>query len=181
MVVFGGTVVVTSGEQVEIGEEMYYGESSASVDDKGRLNVPVQFRSVMDVMDHDTWFLTRGFDGAIFVFHKDKWEEVLKGSQGAHALDPRMLDFRRMLVGSVAKVKRDGQGRLAVPPHLREHAGIERDAVLIGLEDHLELWSKDGWRAFQTRQQEQYKAMAAELFGGRNAVAAANEGDVRDA
>ena len=160
---------------------MYYGESSASVDDKGRLNVPVQFRTVMDALDHETWFLTRGFDGAVFVFHKDRWEEVLKESQGARMLDPRMLDFRRMLVGSVAKVKRDRQGRLAIPAHLREYAGIERDAVLIGLEDHLELWSKNGWRAFQARQQEQYKAMAAELFGGMERAAALNEGELRDA
>ncbi len=158
---------------------MYYGESSASVDDKGRLNVPVQFRSVMDVLDHDTWFITRGFDGALFVFHKEKWEEVLQESRGTRLLEPRILDFRRMLVGSVSKVKRDRQGRLSIPAHLREYAGIDREAILIGVEDHLELWSKDGWRAFQARQQAQYKAMAAELFG--RPASAANEGDERDA
>lgn len=160
---------------------MYYGESNASVDDKGRLNVPVQFRSIMDVLDHDTWFLTRGFDGAVFVFHKEAWDKLLTQTGGGATLDPRTLDFRRMFLGSVAKVKRDRQGRLALPGHLREHAGIDREAVLVGVEDHLEIWSKEGWRAFQSRQAERYKDMAAELFGKGEAQAVRTEGDVRDA
>ena len=175
----GGIVTVDRGGKVEKRVSMYYGESSASIDDKGRLNVPIQFRKVMEVFDHDTWYLTRGFDGAVFAFPSDRWSEVLKESQGTHLLDPRMNDFRRMLVGSVAKVKRDGQGRLSFPAHLREYAGVEREAVVIGLEDHLELWGKDNWRAFQARQQAEYKAMAATLFGAQREPS--NEGEARDA
>jgi MraZ protein len=87
-----------------------------------------------------------------------------------------MLDFRRLFLGSVAKVKLDRQGRLAVPAHLREYAGIDREAVLLGVEDHLELWSKEVWRDFQKRQAADYKAMAAELFGMAPKGSAANEG-----
>lgn len=153
---------------------MYYGEAQTSVDDKGRISIPVQFRSVMEVLDHDVWFLTRGFDGAIFMFHKAQWESLLSQGKGFSPLDPRMLDFRRLFLGSVAKVKFDSQGRMAVPVHLREHAGIEKDAVLLGVEDHLELWSKDGWRSFQARQAETYKAMAAELFCRKDETSANN-------
>lgn len=158
---------------------MYYGEAHTALDDKGRLTVPVHFRAVMDTLDHDTWFLTRGFDGALFIFEKQKWEELLKQGKGYPTLSPQMLDFRRLFLGSVAKVKRDAQSRLAVPAHLRAYAGIEREAVLLGVEDHLELWSEQGWRAFQERQAEQYKAMAAELFKPRNGGAAATEGVVQ--
>lgn len=160
---------------------MYFGESSTSLDDKGRMNLPVQFRTVMDAHDHDTWYMTRGFDGAIFLFEKEQWAKLLDSAKGFSPLDPRMLDFRRFFLGSVAKVKRDGQGRLPVPVHLREYAGIDREAVLIGVDDHLELWGKENWRTFQTRQAEQYKAMAAELFGRKNNGAAATEGDVQGA
>ncbi len=155
---------------------MYYGEAHTSVDDKGRVNVPVHFRAIMELHDHDIWFMTRGFDGAIFVFHKEQWQALLANGASAAPLDPRMLDFRRLFLGSVAKVKRDRQGRLAVPAHLREYAGIDREAVLLGIEDHLELWSKDGWRAFQERQANEYKAMAAELFGKKEQNAAATQG-----
>ena len=156
---------------------MYYGESQTSVDDKGRMNIPAQFRSVMEVNDHDTWFMTRGFDGSIFLFHKEKWQELLKQGEGASTLDPRMLDFRRLFLGSVAKVKRDGQGRISVPVHLREHAGIDREAVLLGVEDHLEVWSRTSWKAFQDAQAAEYKRMAAELFGASKGASAANEGE----
>jgi MraZ protein len=159
---------------------MYYGESSASVDDKGRLNVPMQFRAIMETNDHDVWYLTRGFDGAIFAFEKSQWAQLLTQTGGSSPLDPRMLDFRRLFLGSVAKVKRDGQGRLGIPAHLREHAGIDREAVVIGVEDHLELWGPEGWRAFHARQAEQYKLMAAELFSAKRG-AAATAGDVQGA
>lgn len=160
---------------------MYYGESSTTLDDKGRMSVPVQFRTLMEAHDHDTWYFTRGFDGAVFLFHKAQWEALLQQGKHTAPLDPRMLDFRRMFLGSAAKVKRDRQGRLAVPPHLREHAGIggsEREAVLIGVEDHLELWSKAGWQTFQERQAEAYKAQAAVFFGGETGASAATEGAV---
>ena len=155
---------------------MYFGEAQTSLDDKGRMMVPVQFRSVMQVHDHDTWYLTRGFDGAVFLFQKEQWEALLAKGSGPSPLDPYLLDFRRLFLGSVAKVKRDRQGRLAVPSHLREHAGITREAVLLGIEDHLELWSKEGWRTFQERQASEYKVMAGKLFGHREAETAATQG-----
>ncbi|MBI1317782.1 MAG: hypothetical protein GC168_02390 [Candidatus Hydrogenedens sp.] len=160
---------------------MYYGESHTSVDDKGRVNVPKEFRDIMEVLDHDTWFVTRGFDGALFLFEKARWAQLLQQAQAKSILDPRMLDFRRMFLGSATKVKRDNQGRLSIPQPLREYAGFDREAVLLGVEDHLELWSKDGWRAFQARQADQYKAMAAELFGATNTQTAATEGGLQGA
>lgn len=160
---------------------MYYGEAQTAIDDKGRITVPVQFRQVMEVHDHDTWYMTRGFDGAIFLFHSLQWEKLKDLGSGYNPLDPRMLDFRRMLLGSAAKTKRDKAGRLAVPALLREFAGIEKEAVLIGVEDHLELWSKERWCAFQQRQMENYKAMAAELFGSSQASGDPTHGAERDA
>jgi len=160
---------------------MYYGEAHTSVDDKGRVNVPKDFRTIMDANDHDVWFVTRGFDNALFLFEKARWGQLLLQAQSKSILDPRMLDFRRMFLGSASKVKRDVQGRLSIPAPLREFAGFDREAVLLGVEDHLELWSKDNWRGFQSRQAEQYKVMAAELFGAANPHSAATEGGLQGA
>jgi MraZ protein len=159
---------------------MYYGESQTAIDEKGRITVPVQFRQVMDVHDHDTWYMTRGFDGAIFLFHTEQWNKLKDFGSGHHALDPRMLDFRRMFLGSAAKTKRDKVGRLAVPSLLREYAGLQKEAVLVGVEDHLELWSKERWCAFQQKQMESYKEMAASLFASTQAGNGTTEGAVRD-
>lgn len=151
---------------------MYYGEAHTALDDKGRLAVPVQFRRVMEAVDHCTWFITRGYDNALFLFHKERWERMLAGEIPGSTLEPRILDFRRFLVGSASKTKLDGQGRILVPQYLREYAGVDREGVLLGMEDHLELWSEDHWRAFQGRQAAEYKRMAAELFGTSRSDAA---------
>ena len=157
---------------------MYYGEAHTALDDKGRLSIPVQFRKIMDVHDHDLWYLTRGFDGAIFLFHRDRWNGLLEQSQGFAPLDPDMLDFRRLFLGSVAKAKLDRQWRLVVPAPLRAYAGIEREGVLLGVEDHLELWSRTGWEEFQRAQAARYKEMAGLLFGSTRERAAETEGAV---
>lgn len=144
---------------------MYYGEAHTSLDDKGRLIVPMHFRRIMEAMDHDTWFITRGYDCSIFMFHKARWDELLAKYVPGATLEPHILDFRRLLLGSAAKAKLDGQGRILVPEYLRNYAGIKREGVLLGVEDHLELWSETGWQEFNARQAVEYKKMAAELFG----------------
>lgn len=159
---------------------MYYGESQTSLDEKGRITVPRQFRLLMESMDHDTWYMTRGFDGAIFLFPSEEWKKLKDLGSGHSPLDPRMLDFRRMFVGSATKVKQDKAGRFAVPALLREYAGLEKDGVLLGVDDHLELWSKEGWCAFQRQQMAQYKEMASALFASASTGASTTEGVERD-
>ena len=160
---------------------MYYGEVHTTLDPKGRFMPPKDFRTVMDALDHEVWYMTRGFDGAIFLFPQEQWK-ALRGQLGqSNPLDPRMLDFRRLFLGSIAKVKRDGQSRLSVPAPLREYAEISKEIVLLGVEDHLEIWSHDTWRAYQKDQAVQYKAMAEELFSVASAETATTGEDVRDA
>lgn len=155
---------------------MYCGECHLALDDKGRIMVPKEFRVTMDSEDHDVWFITRGYDGALFLFPKERWASLVGICSDPAPLEPRMLDFRRVLVGSAAKAKRDPQGRMNVPDHLREYAGIGGKAVLIGVGDHLELFSEEGWRAYLASQQEQYKAQGSELFGVKPLGASPNAG-----
>ncbi|MBI4557468.1 MAG: division/cell wall cluster transcriptional repressor MraZ [Candidatus Hydrogenedentes bacterium] len=154
---------------------MYLGEHSTSLDDKGRITVPRRFREAMDVYGHQVWYLTRGFDGCIFLFHRDEWNRIRAHIGRRVSIDGKALDFRRLFFGSVAEAKPDPQGRLGVPSHLREYAGLEKEAVLLGIDDHLELWSRDAWRAFQEGKQAEYKEMASLLFGGAEPQPAATE------
>jgi len=143
---------------------MYYGEAYTSVDDKGRVNIPKEFRTQMESNKHDTWIVTRGFDGALFLFEKAEWEKVLESVRTRSALDPKMLDFRRFLLGGASELKADAQGRFSVSLPLREYAEIERDAVMIGVEDHIELWSRRVWKEFQQKQRDHYKIMASQVL-----------------
>lgn len=143
---------------------MYCGEAYTSVDDKGRINIPKEFRTQMDEQKHHSWFVTRGFDGALFVFEESKWQALLEQVKAKSMLEPKMLDFRRFLIGGVSPVKLDPQGRFSLPAPLRDYAQIERDAVMMGVGDHLEIWCKRVWLEYQKAQAPNFKTMASELF-----------------
>lgn len=159
---------------------MYYGEAQTVLDDKGRITLPARFRQTMSVLKHSDWYMTRGFDRCIFLFPHEEWTKI-RGQIGRFAsMDPAALDFRRMLFGSVTETGVDRQGRMPVAANLRKHANLQKDVVVIGVEDHLEIWSKEAWDAFQDGKEAEYKDMAARLCGGNPGAAAGaaiNEGD----
>lgn len=156
---------------------MYTGESTTAVDEKGRINIPVHLKSRMDASKHETWHVTRGYDGALFFFPDERWNEVVKMLETPNGLHPRLYNFRRFILGSEAVVKMDKQNRFNLPQTLLDYAGIERNAVILGLGDHLEVWSARGWKAFQECQMDSFKRAAEELFGcPRSVVGLPTEG-----
>jgi MraZ protein len=150
---------------------VYYGEAQTVLDDKGRITLPVRFRQTMDVLKHSDWYMARGFDHSIFLFPHQEWTKIREQVSKFASMDPRALDFRRMLFGSVAEVAPDRQGRMPVPQNLRDHAGLQKDVVVIGVEDHLEIWSKERWQAYQAGQEDAFKDMAGHLLGANNGSA----------
>ena len=156
---------------------MYYGEAQTTLDEKGRITISRKFREVMSVLGHALWYMTRGYDGSIFIFPKEEWDKIRTQASGHASLDGHAIDVRRMMFGSVAEVQPDRQGRMSIPSHLREYAGLDKDVALVGVGEHLELWSLKRWRAFQQAREDEYKTMASGLFapkpvagdGGENA------------
>lgn len=143
---------------------MYFGEFPTTLDDKGRVTMSAPFRKTAEVLSHAVWFMTRGFDGSLFLFPKERWDVIRGESARYSTMDSRAVDFRRMFFGSVSEVRPDGQGRIPVAQHLQDHAGITKEAVIVGCDDHLELWSRDGWKKYQKAMEAQYKEMGRELF-----------------
>ena len=147
---------------------MYFGESISRLDDKGRVTVPRRIRETMEANEHLLWYMTRGFDRSIFLFHRDAWKKIREQAGQGSPIDANVLDFRRLFFSSVAEVRPDAQGRIPVPQHLQDHAGIDKEVVLIGVDDHLELWSKENWQAYLERMDAEYKRMAAGVFSRVN-------------
>jgi MraZ protein len=152
--------------------QVYFGEAQTVLDDKGRITVPSLFRKKMDVNNHLVWYMTRGYDKSIFMFHQEPWNKIREQASKYSAMNARALDFRRLFFGSVAEARPDNQWRIAVPQHLRDHAGLKKEAVLIGVDDHLELWDRDAWMAFQREREAEFKEMASSLFSGEDRLLA---------
>ncbi len=154
---------------------MYYGEAVTKLDDKGRITVPRRIRETMDHEGHLIWYMARGYGHSIFLFHRDEWKKIREQAGRQSAMNAKTLPFRRLFFSSVAEVRPDGQGRMPVPAHLREYAGIDKEAVLIGVDDHLELWDKEAWKKFQESHDAGYEDMATPLFATEEPQGAATE------
>jgi transcriptional regulator MraZ len=159
---------------------VYFGEADMRLDEKGRLTVPRRMRDTMRSQAHLVWYLTRGFDGCIFLFPQQEWLKIQEQAGRHSSMSGRALDFRRLFYSGVTEATVDRQGRLPVAGPLREHADLEKDVVLIGVDDHLELWDKRAWESYRERKEAEYKEMASSLFDADGPALVATEKGGRD-
>ena len=119
---------------------MFMGEYNHTIDAKGRLIIPAKFREELG----EAFVITNGNDGCLNIYTEEAWETFLEKLK----LLPNNRDKReivRMFVAKANQVEVDKQGRILVPPALREHAGLEKDVVLAGAIDKIEVWDKAKW------------------------------------
>ncbi len=119
---------------------MLIGEQSCTMDDKGRLNFPSRFRDDMG----DTFIIARWLDNCIVAFPNDEWQRI--ATLLKERSEAKTRNIRRYLFASANEVEPDKQGRILIPAALRQHAGLEKDIVIIGAGSHAEIWSADAWR-----------------------------------
>jgi MraZ protein len=117
------------------------GEFQYSLDDKGRVVIPPRFRRVLG----DQVVATRGIDPCIAVYSPDEWTKV---EDALRKLSTKQRDVVRYMLAGAVDLDLDRQGRVTLPPHLRQHAAIERDVVVVGLISRLEIWSRTSWQAY---------------------------------
>ena len=120
---------------------MFRGGSGHSIDDKGRVILPQKLRSLLG----DKFVITKGLDRCLWIFTDDgflKLEERLKAQP---MLDQDAVRLTRFFCGEAEDAKCDSQGRVAIPANLREYASIEREVMIIGATNRIEIWSKSKW------------------------------------
>jgi MraZ protein len=121
---------------------MFIGTYEHTIDDKSRLTLPARFREALG----DGVVLARGLDGNVAVYPRETWKMTVEAR--ISALDPlsrEARELRRFFFSGAADADLDRQGRILVPAALTRHAGLERDVVVAGNYDHLELWSRTAW------------------------------------
>ncbi len=120
---------------------MFYGEYEHAIDDKNRLTLPARFRD--DVAAGVV--LTRGSESCIDVYTRDGWELATARIGELDSLSKDGRDMKRFFFAGAAVVEPDKQGRVVIPAQLLAHAGIEKDVVLAGVHDRLEIWDRTVW------------------------------------
>jgi MraZ protein len=119
---------------------MFYGEFTHTIDDKGRLIIPAKYRDKLGEA-----MVTRGLDHHLVLYPLPAWEQLVEKLRLLPMTDPNARDLRRLIFSGAQEVVPDKQGRILVPPYLREYAGITQGAVIAGLESHIEIWNPEAW------------------------------------
>jgi MraZ protein len=122
---------------------MFLGEYEHTLDEKNRLTLPAKFRESFS----GGGVVTRGMDGCLYVYAADRWNELAEGRLGSLDLlkrDDRVI--QRYFFASAAEVELDKQGRMMVPAALVRAGRLDRDVVVAGVYDHLEIWDRAAWR-----------------------------------
>lgn len=121
---------------------MFLGEFTHTIDDKGRLTIPARFRGELAA----GLVVTRGFDRNLMIFTLMEWQELAQKISDRPLSDESVRAFRRRVFSGAVDLTPDKQGRIVLPPYLREFAGIGDEVVIAGMFNYVELWSVDGWQ-----------------------------------
>ena len=120
---------------------MFMGEYNHTIDAKGRLIIPSKFRELLG----EEFVLTRGLDGCLYIYPMDEWESFEMKLRSLPLTNKNARTFSRFFVAGATTCELDRQGRILVPQTLREFAGLEKDVVLSGNLNRIEVWSKEKW------------------------------------
>ncbi|GAB4453620.1 MAG: division/cell wall cluster transcriptional repressor MraZ [Armatimonadaceae bacterium] len=121
----------------------FLGEHFHTVDDKGRVIIPLKFRNDLG----NTFIITRGVGGCLFIYREKDFHELEERLLSQPMLDFHTLKMKRWLFASALEASADSQGRVAIPSSLRDFAGIKEEVVIAGTGEKIEIWSRDGWDA----------------------------------
>ena len=120
---------------------MFMGEYNHTVDAKGRLIVPSKFREQLG----DEFVVTKGLDGCLFVYENTEWKILEEKLKKLPLTNANARKINRFFLAGAALCEVDKQGRILLPAVLREFAGIGKDAVMVGVGNRIEIWSKESW------------------------------------
>ena len=139
---------------------MFTGEYRHSVDEKGRMAVPSKFRPQLE----GGAFVSRWIDMCLAIFPRAEWETLASKTAGLPISDAGARTFSRFLFAGAFEVDFDRQGRMVIPASLRQWAGLDNEAVIVGSRGHAEVWAPARWDEYR-REMESPDALARHLTG----------------
>lgn len=123
---------------------MLMGEYTHSMDAKGRVSLPADFRVVLG----DSFVITKGLDNCLFVYDLGEWQRLSEKLAKLPISKAEVRSFVRFFFAGARKTECDKQGRFLVPANLRSYAKLDKEAVLIGVSNRVEIWSRTEWERY---------------------------------
>ncbi|MFH1996193.1 MAG: division/cell wall cluster transcriptional repressor MraZ [Candidatus Omnitrophota bacterium] len=152
---------------------MFYGEYEHSLDKKGRIIIPSNFRDFLKEHYIEKLFVTRGLDKCLFMFTEEDWKTQESKFRSIPFTRSEARKFNRLYFSGATEVTCDKQGRILIPRYLKEYAGIKKELMIIGVSNRIEIWAKDTWKAYYEISEQSFEEIAEKLLeGGSNGIPA---------
>ncbi len=138
---------------------MFLGEYRHNIDAKGRLAIPARFRADLA----EGLVVTRGLDACLHIYPKSQWLPLAERLSSLPVSEPAVRALRRNLFTGAFSCEMDKQGRILIPPGLREYAGLDGDVVVAGLNTYIEVWAAARWEQELPRIEAGVSSLAEQL------------------
>lgn len=135
---------------------MFRGHAYRSLDAKGRLMLPPDFREAITAESALASVMLTNFDGAVVGYPLAEWERIEESFNAVNVLDKRLRNFQRFFISGALEVALDKQGRVLIPPHLRAYAKLDKDVVVAGVGRKFEIWDQATFEAQRKEMEESF-------------------------
>ncbi|MGH8015853.1 MAG: division/cell wall cluster transcriptional repressor MraZ [Candidatus Zixiibacteriota bacterium] len=148
----------------------FYGQFRTTMDNQGRLSLPAKLRSVRGEGDSpilsQELILAKGLEGCLSLYSPAEWESVQARLSSLHFTKKDFRFFTRRLYSSAASVTPDKNGRIQIPSHLMEEAGLKKELMVIGVNRWIEIWNPERYEYYLEQYSGSYEEVAERLFSG---------------
>ncbi len=143
---------------------MFRGQFIHTLDSKGRLSIPAKLRKHFSDAANDTVVMTQGTETCIDVYPHDHWQKFEENMRKLNPFDPDEMKFIRMISQHATDDKLDSQARILIPQLLLEHARIEKEILILGAMEKIELWNPGIFNDYLKQSRETYSEVAAKVM-----------------
>jgi len=149
----------------------FLGEFEATLDAKGRFLLPAGFKKQLPEDEGSRFVINRGFEKCLALYPVKNWEPLFDDISKLNDFDPRVREFRRYFLNGATFVEPDSAGRLLVPPNLKDHAGLEKDIVLVAAVNKIEIWDSNKYKQlFESFSPDAFSNLANEVMNKKPGI-----------
>ena len=143
----------------------FIGEYEATLDTKGRFLLPAGFKKQLPEEAGSQFVVNRGFEKCLTLYPMKSWDPIFAELGKLNDFDPKVREFRRYFLNGATVLELDSAGRLLVPSNLKDHAGLEKDIVLVAAMNKIEIWDKDKYQQlFESFSPEAFSQLAQQVM-----------------
>ena len=139
---------------------MLMGEFHHSIDEKSRLIVPSKFRTELG----ERVVITKGLDKCLFVYSENEWNKIMQKVSNLQFTKKNVRAFERSFIGGASLIEFDKQGRINITSPLVHYADIMKECIIIGVNERLEIWSKESFDTYMKQNEESLEEITEDIF-----------------